>query len=94
MKRLSISWSKKPTKGVFIEQLKAILNAYHIALSENIKPSELYLSVSPLAHSMLHELCTVQSSFMPSIEDSIDNLQSWQDEVESLLEKADEQEKE
>lgn len=67
MKRLSISWSKKPTKGVFIEQLKAILNAYHIALSENIKPSELYLSVSPLAHSMLHKLCTVQSSFMPSI---------------------------
>lgn len=67
MKRLFISWSKKPTNGVFVEQLKAILKAYHIALSENIKPSELYLSVSPLAHNMLHELCAVQSSFIPSI---------------------------
>lgn len=33
-------------------------------------------------------------SISRDIEDSIDNLQSWQDEVENLLEKADEQEKE
>lgn len=33
-------------------------------------------------------------SICGDIEDSIDNLQSWQDEVENLLEKADEQEKE
>lgn len=66
MKRLSISWSKKPKENAFVEQLKAILNAYESAIEENIKLSELYLSVSPLAHKLLHKICAAHSSFEPS----------------------------
>lgn len=67
MKRLSISWSKKPSENIFINQVKAILEAYEIAIDENIKPSELYLSVSPLAHDLLRKICADHSSFEPSI---------------------------
>lgn len=67
MKRLSISWSKEPSAEIFKNQLCAILDAYEGAIRENIEPSDLYLSVSPLAHDLLHKLCAAQSPFIPSM---------------------------